>query len=211
MKGKFIVIDGLDGCGKSTQIPRLAERLSCVGFVTTYRDPGATPIAERIREIVLNGHVPDICSMCEMALFMACRAELMAKEIQPELMLGVNVLLDRWVSSTCAYQAALGISPLNILTVANIVCRGVWPDLTIILDIPPEEAYNRIQRSGKQLDFLEKRGKEYFTKVRRLYLELPERAEEVSFDIGRIVILDALKIAEDLEQEIWDECKIILG
>jgi dTMP kinase len=145
LAGKFIVIDGPDGAGKSTQLKLLAEWLRGQGLdVEVFIDPGTTKIGQKIRQLLLDRENGEIGGMCETLLFMASRAQLTFERIRPALGSGKVVVCDRFVSSTLAYQGASGVDPHKILTLAEIAIEGLWPDLTLILDVTTEEGTKRI-------------------------------------------------------------------
>lgn len=169
MAGQFIVLDGPEGCGKSTQIRLLNEYLQQQSVsVLSVRDPGTTRIGEQIRSILLSPEHVEMSMRCEMLLYMAARAQMMQQVIAPALEAGQCVVCDRFVSSTLAYQlAGDGLTAEEIRRTADIAIRGRWPDLTIILDIPPEKSFARIQR---QMDRLEQRPLSYHQQVHANYL-----------------------------------------
>jgi dTMP kinase len=171
LRGKFIVFDGPEGSGKSTQTQLLKTALESAGLaVLAVRDPGATPIGEQIRTILLNPLHREMAMRCEMLLYMAARAQMIAEMIQPALDSGQVVLCDRFVSSTLAYQlGGDGLTAEDIRTVAQIAIRGRWPDLTLMMDMPTEKSMSRVKRP---LDRIEQRPAEYHRKVRENYLAL---------------------------------------
>lgn len=179
LAGRFIVLDGLDGGGKTSQIARLSERLGAAGLeVQTTRDPGGTAIGEGIRHLLL--HLPDDGSRpvpyCELLLFMASRAQLVAEKIAPALARGKVVLGDRFIWSTLAYQAANGSNVDEILHMARGAIGTTWPDLTILLDVPPEIGMRRIAlQRGTSPDAIEERSIVYRHKVRELFLGMPRQ------------------------------------
>jgi len=182
LAGKFIVLDGSDGSGKSTQLKLLAEHLAGEGGqVELVHDPGTTQIGQRIRSLLLDRQEVPIGPLCEMLLFMASRAQLIQERVGPALKAGRIVLCDRFVSATLAYQGALGVDKKTILTVGQVAVGGVWPDVTIILDVPAEEGLSRTdKRLGQQADVagaaqpdrVERRGLEYHRAVRKAFGEL---------------------------------------
>jgi len=137
-KAKFIVLDGPEGCGKSTQAQLLLAHLkSTAQDAILVRDPGTTPIGEQIRALLLNPANVEMNMRCEMLLYMAARAQMMAQVILPALHSGQTVICDRFVSSTLAYQlGGDGLTADDIRKTASIAIRDRWPDLTIILDLP---------------------------------------------------------------------------
>ena len=157
MGGKLIVLDGPDGCGKSTQVRMLCQWLLDQGTdAIALRDPGDTEIGERIRKILLSGSSRDMDTMTELLLYMACRAQLWSQRIKPALQAGRWVVMDRWVSSTCAYQGHAGGYGIDrVLAIAENALERVWPDLTVILDGGVEVAAGRM---GGDLDRIGQRG-----------------------------------------------------
>lgn len=170
-QGKFIVLDGPDGCGKSTQATLLVQWLQEQGVtVGRFRDPGDTPIGEKIREILLNPEHEAMSTRTELLLYMAARAQLWAEKISPALRENRCVVLDRWLSSTCAYQGCAGGFGMDkVIKIAGDCLERVWPDLTIILDVDLKTAAQRLKR---QLDRMEAKGDGYHQKVREGFLEL---------------------------------------
>jgi dTMP kinase len=169
LRGKFIVLDGPEGCGKSTQLRLLAESVQKAGVpLVAVRDPGTTRIGEQIRQILLNPDHVDMGMRCEMMLYMAARAQMMRQIIKPALDAGTCVLCDRFVSSTLAYQlGGEGLSFDEIRRTAEIAIAGRWPDLTIILDIAPDKSFLRVQR---EKDRIEQRPLAYHQQVHANYL-----------------------------------------
>jgi len=177
LAGKFIVLDGSEGCGKSTQVQLLGQRVESAGHkVLIVRDPGTTRIGEQIRVILLNPSHDEMAMRCEMLLYMAARAQMMAQTILPGLAEGKVVLCDRFVSSTLAYQLdGDGLRAEQIRAVADIAIKNRWPDLTLILDMAEDRGLARVQR---EKDRIEQRSVEYHRGVRRNYLaQAAEEAE----------------------------------
>ena len=174
--GKFIVLDGPDGCGKSTQAKLLAEWLQEQGVaVETFRDPGDTAIGEKIRQILLNPEHLSMSTPAEVLLYMAARAQLWAEKIAPALEKNQCVVLDRWLSSTCAYQGHAGGFGMNkVIKIAMDCLERVWPDLTIILDVDPKIGLLRLNR---EFDRMEQKGDGYHQKVREGFLQLAKEQE----------------------------------
>lgn len=179
LSGKFIVLDGPDGCGKSTHCELLAEWLGEKTIdVETYRDPGTTPIGEKIRQILLNPDHTAMTTEAEVLLYMAARAQLLSEKILPALQNNKCVILDRWLSSTCAYQGhASSFGMDKIIAIANDSLQRTWPDITIILDVDLETATPRL---NKYLDRMEQKGDVYHNKVRQGFLELAKKHPDIS-------------------------------
>ena len=177
LQGKFIVLDGPDGCGKSTQVELLVKWLQGQGVPNSrFRDPGDTSIGEKIREILLNPEHLAMDTRTELLLYMAARAQLWAEKISPALAAKHCVVLDRWLSSTCAYQGfAGGFGVDKVKKIATDCLERVWPDLTIILDVDLKTAAGRIDR---QLDRMEAKGDGYHQKVREGFLELAQKCKD---------------------------------
>jgi len=169
--GKFIVLDGPDGVGKTTQAKLLTQWLQTQGVPTSsFRDPGDTLIGEKIRQILLSPEHIAMSTRTEVLLYMAARAQLWQEEIVPALRDKECVVLDRWVSSTCAYQGqAGGFGMHNVIRVAEDSLARLWPDVTIILDAAPEVCAHRLP---SKLDRIESRPREYHRRVREGFLQL---------------------------------------
>lgn len=169
--GKFIVLDGPDGVGKTTQAKLLTEWLQVRGVpASSFRDPGDTIIGEKIRQILLSPEHIAMSTRTEVLLYMAARAQLWQEEIVPALRDKECVVLDRWVSSTCAYQGqAGGFGMHNVIRVAEDSLARLWPDVTIILDAAPEVCARRLP---PKLDRIESRPREYHQRVREGFLQL---------------------------------------
>jgi dTMP kinase len=168
--GKFIVLDGGEGCGKTTQTRMLAEALTARKVnVLTVRDPGATHIGEQIRAILLNPEQSVMGMRCEMLLYMAARAQLMTQTILPALASGQTVICDRFVSSTLAYQlGGENLTAAEIRQVAQAAIQQRWPDLTIVLDIPVQDSDQRLNRPK---DRIERRPRQYHEQVRQNFID----------------------------------------
>lgn len=177
LQGKFIVLDGPDGCGKSTQTELLALWLNEQDVsMCSFRDPGDTAIGEKIREILLNPEHLAMDTRTELLLYMAARAQLWAEKIAPALLENRCVVLDRWLSSTCAYQGfAGGFGIDTVIKIATDCLERVWPDMTIILDVDLKTASQRLKR---QLDRMEAKGDGYHQRVRQGFLQLAKEHED---------------------------------
>ena len=174
LAGRFIVIDGPDGCGKTTQVKLLANWLKTNNVkVLTFRDPGDTLIGEKIRKILLNPAHTAMDARTELLLYMAARAQLWQEKIAPVLKKGFCVILDRWISSSCAYQGyAGGFGIDNVIKVSKNCLERVWPDLIVILDVDTKTASARLK---KNLDRMEQKGGAYHDKVRQGFLKLAKK------------------------------------
>ena len=173
LNGKFLVLDGPDGCGKSTQTRLLSEWIAEQGVdVVSYRDPGTTLVGEKIRAILLDTAHEGMGDNVEVLLYMAARAQLWKEHIGPDLAAGKCVLMDRWLSSTCAYQGwAGGFGVEKVIKIGTDSLERIWPDLTVVLDVDTETAASRMQRD---LDRMEQKGDAYHRKVREGFLKLPD-------------------------------------
>lgn len=196
LAGKFIVIDGPDGGGKGTQLQRLADLVRRAGGEPVFaKDPGGTPIGDRIRRVLLDYDLTEMAPRCEALLFMASRAQLVHELVRPALAAGKTVLGDRFISATCAYQVAAGFPADEVIPLGHWAVAETWPDLTIILDLPPEIGFARTGRTAQraaqrrrsaaqdqlnmfadaQVDAMEARPMDYHRRVRELFQALPSR------------------------------------
>lgn len=171
LKGKFIVLDGVDGSGKSSQLQLLAEYLVEKGVeLIRVRDPGGTKIGEQIRKVLLDKNNKEMSVCTEALLYMASRAQLYGELIGPALEAGQCVLCDRWVSSTYAYQGRAGaVGAKLVLDLAEAALERTWADLTIIIDLPIEAGLGRV---GRAPDRMESKGEAFHHRVREAFLEL---------------------------------------
>ncbi len=182
--GRFITFEGGEGVGKSTQLVRLAEHLRGLGFETvTTREPGGTPKAETLRRILLSGRVAPLGALAEAALFAAARIDHVDKLISPALVRGAWVLCDRFFDSTRAYQGARGgVEPGALALLEKAAVGDLKPDLTIILDLPPQEGLARaaIRRAsaGARADRFEAEGARFHEGLRRAFLDIAAREPE---------------------------------
>ncbi len=201
-KGLFVSMDGLDGCGKSTQVRNLADRLSDLGFKsTTCVDPGGTEIGKILREILLH-HKSHIATRCEALLFMASRAQLVDQVILPALEKGEVVISDRYLLANIVYQGYAGGLDLDQLWQTGLLSTGgLIPDITFLLDLPVLVSRQRV---GKPSDRLEQRPDEYFEKVRMGFLS------EAKIGRQKIKVVDALKSVSIVGDLIFAEVKNLL-
>ncbi len=176
MKGRFITFEGCEGSGKSTQIRLLSERLREEGIkhIVT-REPGGSGIAEQIRAIILNGRNTSMTDECEALLYAAARAQHLREKVAPALEEGALVLCDRYVDSSLAYQGyARGLSMEFIEQINCFALEEFTPDLTLFLDISPEQAFAR-KHGADRSDRIESLGLPFHMKVYEGYLKLAER------------------------------------
>ena len=194
LRGKFLVLDGPDGCGKSTQLRLLANRLAeAGGDAVVCQDPGGTEIGNRIRSVLLDHDLSKMDVNCETLLFMASRAQLVGEVVKPAVALNKTVLCNRFITSTCAYQGAAGYEPRRVIELAGFAIGDCWPHLTIAIDIDAEEGFRRIGRKrhhagkyrqkdagqgmlvdGIQPDAMEARPLDFHRRVRQIFLEVHE-------------------------------------
>jgi len=191
LRGKFVVFDGPDGSGKSTQFRHFAQFAQSAGLsVCEVREPGGTGIGEQIRQVLLDPANHDMDLRCEMMLYMASRAQLVAQRIRPALDRGELVLADRFISSTLAYQgAAGGIPTQDILRVGETALGKAWPDIVVVFDVDEHTAATRL---NPLLDRIEMRGADYHRAVRRGYLD------QARHDPQRYLVIDATASAAEV-------------
>ncbi len=195
MTGLFFSFDGIDGVGKSTQMELFCDWLRETGHdVVQCRDPGGTPLGEALRQIILHQHELAICPAAEMLLYMASRAQLVAEVIRPALAAGKTIVSDRFLVSNVAYQGhAGGVEVADVWAVGAVATDGVRPDLTLMLDMPVEQASTRLNR---ELDRIEARGAEFLNRVRQGFLQEAQQAP------SRIAVIDAARDIASIQAEI---------
>ena len=196
LKGRFIVLDGSEGSGKSTQARMLGDKLQTIGLEPLLvRDPGTTRIGEQVRNILLDPAHDEMGMRCEMLLYMAARAQMMVQTILPALEAGKVVICDRFVSSTLAYQVGGdGLTPEDIRTVGGIAIKHRWPDRILLLDMPVGESMGRLRR---EKDRIEQRPPEYFEQVRRNYLA------QAAAEPQRYRVIDASRSMDEVQADLW--------
>lgn len=210
-RGKFITIEGLDGCGKSTQLERLATVLRAEGRqVVVTREPGGTLIGEKIRKLLLDAGTANLSSHAELALMFASRAQHIQEVIQPALTAGKIVLCDRFTDSTEAYQGGgRKLGSECVLALDKVLCGGLRPELTILMDsevaASVERARRRNQtRSGrasvgnKDENRFEQESRAFFGRVRNTYLAIARREPQ------RVAVVDARGTPERTHAAILD-------
>ena len=177
MRGLFVAFEGIDGCGKSTQLEHAAKLLAREGHpVVTTREPGGAAIAEKIREILIAPEHGEMCSECELLLYLAARAQHVREKIAPALEKGAIVLCDRFQLATFAYQGYGRSMPLPLLETLNgFATGGIVPDITFVFTISVEASFKRMAAVNKRPDRLERAGADFFSRISRGYRELAER------------------------------------
>jgi dTMP kinase len=186
LRGKFITIEGVEGVGKTTNIAFIKDWLTQnnIPYLTS-REPGGTPIAEEIRQILLNPRDEAVCNKTELLLMFAARAQHLEEVILPQLNNGNWVLCDRFTDATYAYQGAGRNMDSQLISQLESMIQGTLrPDLTLILDIPPKEGLKRANQRGS-LDRFEQEKIEFFERVRECYQLIAKR------DPKRCVVIDA--------------------
>jgi dTMP kinase len=203
-RGIFITFEGLDGCGKSTQLERLAAELRSEGIdVLTTREPGGTAIGERIRSILLDSATSGLTPMAELALMFASRAQQLEELIVPTLERGAWVLCDRFTDSSEAYQGGgRELGSQAVLDLHRVVCRNVWPDLTVLMDSEVEASVARARRRNlKKTDAanenrFESEDRTFFERVHEAYRVIAKREKQ------RVLMLDARRPADVVHPQI---------
>jgi dTMP kinase len=201
--GKLISFEGSEGSGKTTQIARLAAHLQKADReVITVREPGGTEIGEQIRNIIVhNSKGDEMCAETELLLFAAARAQLVREIIAPALLRGAIVLSDRFLDSSTVYQgigrnlAADPVAQINRFAVGNVM-----PDVTVVIDVPPEVSLARLKQRASDLpDRMERENIDFYKKVRDGYLVLAQSMAE------RFLVIDGTKSEDAIEKKIWME------
>lgn len=205
MRGIFITLEGADGCGKSTQAALLADAIEAEGHeVVRLREPGGTPVSEKIRSLVLDPDNADMCPECELLLFEASRAQLVRQVIEPALARGAVVLCDRFYDSTYAYQAAgRSLDERGIRAANSLGSCGLVPDRTIVLDMDTDSALVRATVEGA--DRMEAEGVAFQRRVREGYLRLVEA------EPGRVRRVDAAGTQQEVLLRIELELADLFG
>ena len=215
LAGKFMVFDGPDGSGKSTQFARFSSYCSEQNLaICEVREPGSTNIGEQIRGVLLDPANTDMTLRSEMLLYMASRAQLVEQVIRPALKRNELVLADRFVSSTLAYQGtAGGLGQDEILSAAIIAIGNTFPDLTVVFDVDEKTAAARLAGKSKRSkhslpmqptlfsDRVELRGSEYQKRVRQGYLD------QAKDQPSKYIVLDATKNPDAVHSDLLDQLK----
>jgi dTMP kinase len=208
MAGGLIVLEGIEGVGKSTQLQHLRRALESRGWVaTTLREPGGTPAGDEIRRLLLDP-ASQLDERTEALLFMASRAQLVADVIRPALQRGEFVLLDRFFLSTYAYQIAGRGLPEDEVRRANALATGgLVPDLTLLLDLPADAALARAA-SRSAHDRIERSGSAFYDRVRSAFVEFASADWQRSHpEAGPVVLIDATgderSVTQRIEQSVY--------
>ena len=198
--GRFITLEGGEGAGKSTLAAGLATALGARGIdVVSTREPGGTPLAERVRAVVLERGAETIDLTAETLLMFAARSIHLANRVRPALQSGRWVICDRFTDATYAYQGAgRGVPDALIDSLASAVQQGLWPDRTLLLDLPVEEGLARARRRGGPVDRFEGERVAFFTRVREAYLR------RAAAEPQRFRVLDARLPPGELQQAALD-------
>ena len=218
LRGKFVVFDGPDGCGKTKQREMVGNRLQKAGAdVVHCNDPGGTRFGDMVKGILLHHDLSKMDVRCETFLFMASRAQLVGEVVEPAIKAGKTVLCDRFISSTCAYQVAAGYDLQRVIELGRYAVGDTWPDLTVILDVEPAEGFRRTGRlkshagknrsrdaaqgtliNGARPDAMESRPMEFHRRVRRGLLRLPKVYPKP------VVIIDGAGSPDQVHQRVWE-------
>ena len=197
-KGLFLVFEGIDGSGKTSQLKRTKEYLEANGYdVVPTREPGGTPISEKIRGLLLDPLNGEMDDRCELLLYGAARAQHLAEVILPAIRNGKAVLCDRFSLSTAAYQGyGRGISLELLEAVHSVAAFDVKPDLTLVVDVPVEVSAYRVAVSrGEPKDRLEKEKSDFFERVRQGFLSEAEKDDS-------IVVINGVQTEEQVFEDI---------
>jgi len=196
-RGLFITLEGVDGAGKSTHIAGIADRLRTRGRkVLVTREPGGSPLAEKLRELLLAEGVDPVT---ETLLMFAARADHLATRIRPALAQGMAVVCDRFTDATFAYQGGgKGVARDTIERLAAIVHPDLAPDLTLVFDCPYEVSRDRLAASGRPLDRFERESREHFDRVRAAY------QDRASQEPSRIRVIDATRAVSEVQNQVYE-------
>lgn len=199
-KGKFIVLEGPEGSGKSTQVVRLAQRLEAASHkVRLVREPGGTTIGEQVRKVLLDARNMDMTVSTELLLYMACRAQLVHEVIGPALKAGFMVLADRFLTSSIVYQGiAGGMGREDIEKLYHATCGEVEPDLVVVLDVAADVGLSRVDRS---FDRMESKPIDFHNRVREGYLAV------AAAEPDRHTVIDASTGPDEVAEAVWREVK----
>jgi dTMP kinase len=203
----FITLEGPEGSGKTTQIPLLVEWLRGQGYeVELTREPGGTDIGNQIRDVLHDPRNTAMDATAEILLYSADRAQHVAQRIRPALAAGKIVVSDRYYDSTLAYQGyGRGLDLQMLRAITAFTTGGLKPDLTLYLDIVPEEGLQRRQAGGEEWNRLDAEGLEFHRRVRAGYMEL------IAQEAERWVVIDAARSLEEVQEEIRAQVEVRLN
>nr|WP_320116583.1 dTMP kinase [uncultured Desulfuromonas sp.] len=209
--GQFITFEGIEGCGKTTQIRLLAAALRQEGHdVIETREPGGCDIADQIRAVLLDAKNSRMTSPTELLLYAAARAQHVAEVIRPALAAGKTVLCDRFCDATLAYQGYGRQLDIGRITALNdYACQGIWPDTTLLLDLPVEIGLGRArqrneQHSGPNEDRFEQEALDFHQRIRQAYLRLADEEPQ------RFLTIDAQGTPQTVAERITSAmCHVI--
>lgn len=207
--GRLISFEGPEGSGKSSQISLLAAHLQKSGKeVVTTREPGGTEIGEQIRNIIVhNSKGDEMCPETELLLFTAARAQVVREVIAPALIAGKYVLSDRFLDSTTVYQGiARKLASDPVAQINRFAVGNVMPDITVIIDVPPEVSIERLQQRVTDLpDRMERENIDFYHKVREGYLLLAKQMTD------RVILVDGTKSIKQVAATIWEHVQVRLS
>lgn len=197
-KGFCLIVDGSNGAGKTTIIRLIDEYLINKGYATVVtREPGGTPIGEKIREVILNPDTPEMCDMTELMLFAAARAQHVQEKIVPAIKAGKVVISDRFDAATISFQHyARGLSIDLIKQLNNLALNGFKPDLNIILDLDSQVGLQRVNSRNQGLDRMEDQQVEFLEKARKGYLQQAQK------DPNHFEVIDASQSLEKVTADV---------
>ena len=204
----FITFEGPEGSGKTTVSNIIEKRLEKIGYSVVHtREPGGTPIAEQIRNIILDKVNTKLDARAEALLYAASRRQHLVEKIWPSLKQGKIVIGDRYIDSSLAYQGgARGLGVDNVLNINMFATEGTFPDMTLLFDIKPEDGLNRIAiNANREVNRLDLEKIEFHKSVRETFLKLASQYKE------RYVIIDASKPLEEVVENTWKEILKKLG
>ena len=207
-RGLFITFEGMDGSGKSTQMRLVAGRLRHEGrAVLENYEPGGTPIGMQVRRILLDSGNQELCATAELLLYFACRAQNVEQSILPALADGTIVLSDRFTDSTLAYQGVgRGLGKDVVRALDGIACRGLAPDLTLLIDIDPETSLQRARARNRRLSGsaqsretrMDDQAMEFHRRVHQAYAEMARQEPD------RFVTIDGRSAVDAVAAAVWD-------
>ena len=205
-RGLFISIEGIDGVGKSTQIRHLVEHLNSAGreVIQTF-EPGGTELGQEIRHLLLH-RKGDVAPRAEALLYAADRAHHVATKIRPALERGAVVVTDRYLDSSVAYQGAgRALDSAEVRALSMFAVENLLPDLTVLLDLPAEQALARRAKTGQEPDRLEREKVEFFEAVRQAFLKMAES------EPARWLVVSAAQTVDDMQAQIRARVDQLLG